>query len=70
LPGVLLRAGGCEIHCAALLVAAGRKPQKLEMLGLERAAVRYTKDGHSVAPDTRPGKHTKNLWENHHAING
>eukprot|EP00435_Cladocopium_sp_Y103_P070388 s21_g35.t1 len=46
--GLLLVAGGSEVHCAALLVAAGRKPQKLETLGLERAAVKYTKDGITV----------------------
>ena len=51
LPGVLLRAGARELRCAALLVAAGRRPQKLETLGLEKAAVKYSKDGHSVAPD-------------------
>lgn len=46
--GVLLRAGARELRCAALLVAAGRRPQKLETLGLEKAAVKYSKDGITV----------------------
>ncbi|CAK9024744.1 unnamed protein product [Durusdinium trenchii] len=43
--GLLLRAGDRELRCAALLVAAGRRPQNLEKLKLERAQVRWTKDG-------------------------
>eukprot|EP00913_Durusdinium_trenchii_P003115 g2879.t1 len=42
--GLLLRAGDRELRCAALLVAAGRRPQNLEKLKLERAQVRWTKE--------------------------
>lgn len=50
LPGLTLHVGGsgsgtAVVRSEALLVAAGRKAQKLEALALEKAGVKWNKDG-------------------------